>query len=49
MFMGIVMYFVILEDKVNRVYWVKRFYDVLSLLKVIMVMLIMFNVRKLFY
>lgn len=49
MFMGIAMHLAIPEDKVNRVYWAKRFYDVLSSLKATMATPTMSNARKPFY
>ncbi|MBE6071608.1 MAG: ribonucleoside-diphosphate reductase subunit alpha [Clostridium butyricum] len=49
MFMGIAMHLAIPENKENRVYWAKRFYDVLSSLKATMATPTMSNARKPFY
>jgi len=49
MFMGIAMHLAIPEKKENRVYWAKRFYDVLSSLKATMATPTMSNARKPFY
>lgn len=49
MFMGIAMHLAIPEDKSKRVYWSKRFYDVLSSLKATMATPTMSNARKPFY
>ena len=49
MFMGIAMHLAIPEDKSKRVYWAKRFYDVLSSLKATMATPTMSNARKPFY
>ena len=49
MFMGIAMHLAIPEDKAKRVYWAKRFYDVLSSLKATMATPTMSNARKPFY
>ncbi len=49
MFMGIAMHLAIPEDKFKRVYWAKRFYDVLSSLKATMATPTMSNARKPFY
>ncbi|MGL5150350.1 MAG: ribonucleoside-diphosphate reductase subunit alpha [Clostridium sp.] len=49
MFMGIAMHLAIPESKDNRVYWAKRFYDVLSSLKATMATPTMSNARKPFY
>ena len=46
MFMGIAMHLAIPENKENRVYWAKRFYDVLSSLKATMATPTMSNARK---
>lgn len=49
MFMGIAMHLAIPEKKENRLYWVKRFYDVLSSIKATMATPTMSNARKPFY
>lgn len=49
MFMGIAMHLAIPEKEENRVYWAKRFYDVLSSLKATMATPTMSNARKPFY
>ena len=49
MFMGIAMHLAIPEKKEKRLYWVKRFYDVLSSLKATMATPTMSNARKPFY
>lgn len=49
MFMGIAMHLAIPEKQENRVYWAKRFYDVLSSLKATMATPTMSNARKPFY
>ena len=49
MFMGIAMHLAIPEAKEKRVYWAKRFYDVLSSLKATMATPTMSNARKQFY
>ncbi len=49
MFMGIAMHLAIPERKENRLYWAKRFYDVLSSLKATMATPTMSNARKPFY
>lgn len=49
MFMGIAMHLAIPEAKEKRLYWVKRFYDVLSSLKATMATPTMSNARKPFY
>ena len=49
MFMGIAMHLAIPEEKSKRVYWAKRFYDVLSSLKATMATPTMSNARKPFY
>ena len=49
MFMGIAMHLAIPEKKENRIYWAKRFYDVLSSLKATMATPTMANARKPFY
>lgn len=49
MFMGIAMHLAIPEKKENRLYWAKRFYDVLSSLKATMATPTMSNARKPFY
>ncbi|EHI97172.1 ribonucleoside-diphosphate reductase, alpha subunit [Clostridium sp. DL-VIII] len=49
MFMGIAMHLAIPEKQENRVYWAKRFYNVLSLLKATMATPTMSNARKPFY
>ncbi|MGL5649286.1 MAG: ribonucleoside-diphosphate reductase subunit alpha [Clostridium sp.] len=49
MFMGIAMHLAIPEKKENRLYWAKRFYDVLSSLKATMATPTMANARKPFY
>ena len=49
MLMGIAMHLAIPEKKENRVYWAKRFYDVLSSLKATMATPTMSNARKPFY
>ena len=49
MFMGIAMHLAIPEEKSKRVYWAKRFYDVLSSLKATMATPTMANARKPFY
>ncbi|GKX68870.1 ribonucleoside-diphosphate reductase subunit alpha [Inconstantimicrobium mannanitabidum] len=49
MFMGIAMHLAIPEKKEQRVYWAKRFYDVLSSLKATMATPTMSNARKPFY
>lgn len=49
MFMGIAMHLAIPEAKEKRIYWVKRFYDVLSSLKATMATPTMSNARKPFY
>lgn len=49
MFMGIAMHLAIPEKKENRVYFAKRFYDVLSSLKATMATPTMSNARKPFY
>ncbi|WP_032123015.1 ribonucleoside-diphosphate reductase subunit alpha [Clostridium amazonitimonense] len=46
MFMGISLHLAMKEDKSNRLYWVKRFYDVLSSLKATMATPTMSNARK---
>ncbi|MBU5593173.1 ribonucleoside-diphosphate reductase subunit alpha [Clostridium sp. MSJ-4] len=46
MFMGISLHLAMREDKSNRLYWVKRFYDVLSSLKATMATPTMSNARK---
>ncbi|WP_238917786.1 ribonucleoside-diphosphate reductase subunit alpha [Clostridium sp. YIM B02555] len=49
MFMGIAMHLAISENQENRVYWAKRFYNVLSSLKATMATPTMSNARKPFY
>lgn len=49
MFMGIAMHLAIPEKKENRLFWAKRFYDVLSSLKATMATPTMSNARKPFY
>lgn len=49
MFLGIAMHLGISEKKEDRLYWVKRFYDVLSSLKATMATPTMSNARKPFY
>ncbi|AAK81211.1 ribonucleoside-diphosphate reductase alpha chain [Clostridium acetobutylicum] len=49
MFMGIAMHLAVPEKQENRVYWAKRFYDVLSSLKATMATPTMSNARKPFY
>lgn len=49
MFMGIAMHLAIPEEKCKRVYWAKRFYDVLSSLRATMATPTMSNARKPFY
>ena len=49
MFMGIAMHLAIPEKQEKRVYWAKRFYDVLSSLKATMATPTMSNARKPFY
>ena len=49
MFMGIAMHLAIPEKKEKRLYWAKRFYDVLSSLKATMATPTMANARKPFY
>ena len=49
MFMGIAMHLAIPEKKEERLYWAKRFYDVLSSLKATMATPTMSNARKPFY
>lgn len=49
MFMGIAMHLAIPEEESKRVYWAKRFYDVLSSLKATMATPTMSNARKPFY
>jgi len=49
MFMGIAMHLAIPEKQENRVYWAKRFYDVLSSMKATMATPTMSNARKPFY
>ena len=49
MFMGIAMHLAIPEVEEKRVYWAKRFYDVLSSLKATMATPTMSNARKPFY
>ncbi|MGL5244299.1 MAG: ribonucleoside-diphosphate reductase subunit alpha, partial [Sarcina sp.] len=49
MFMGIAMHLAIPEKKEKRLYWVKRFYDVLSSIKATMATPTMSNARKPFY
>ena len=49
MFMGIAMHLAIPEKKEKRLYWAKRFYDVLSALKATMATPTMANARKPFY
>ena len=49
MFMGIAMHLAIPEKKDKRLYWAKRFYDVLSSLKATMATPTMANARKPFY
>ncbi|WP_459479892.1 ribonucleoside-diphosphate reductase subunit alpha [Clostridium saccharoperbutylacetonicum] len=49
MFMGIAMHLAISEKQENRVYWAKRFYNVLSSLKATMATPTMSNARKPFY
>ncbi|MBW6410423.1 ribonucleoside-diphosphate reductase subunit alpha [Clostridium weizhouense] len=49
MFMGIAMHLAIPEKQSNRVYWAKRFYNVLSQLKATMATPTMSNARKPFY
>ena len=49
MFMGIAMHLAIPEEKSKRLYWAKRFYDVLSSLKATMATPTMSNARKPFY
>lgn len=49
MFMGIAMHLAIPEKSERRIYWAKRFYDVLSSLKATMATPTMANARKPFY
>ncbi|ELC8443642.1 ribonucleoside-diphosphate reductase subunit alpha [Clostridium perfringens] len=49
MFMGIAMHLAIPEEKEKRLYWAKRFYDVLSSIKATMATPTMSNARKPFY
>ncbi len=49
MFMGIAMHLAIPEKEENRVYWARRFYDVLSSLRATMATPTMSNARKPFY
>ncbi|EOU1466481.1 ribonucleoside-diphosphate reductase subunit alpha [Clostridium perfringens] len=49
MFMGIAMHLAIPENKEKRLYWAKRFYDVLSSIKATMATPTMSNARKPFY
>ncbi|WP_423883028.1 ribonucleoside-diphosphate reductase subunit alpha [Clostridium sardiniense] len=49
MFMGIAMHLAIPEKPERRIYWAKRFYDVLSSLKATMATPTMANARKPFY
>ncbi|EOU2072325.1 ribonucleoside-diphosphate reductase subunit alpha [Clostridium perfringens] len=49
MFMGIAMHLAIPEKKEKRLYWAKRFYDVLSSIKATMATPTMSNARKPFY
>lgn len=49
MFMGIAMHLAIPEKSETRIYWAKRFYDVLSSLKATMATPTMANARKPFY
>ncbi|MGG5463039.1 ribonucleoside-diphosphate reductase subunit alpha [Clostridium sp. B9] len=49
MFMGIAMHLAIPEKAENRLYWAKRFYDVLSSIKATMATPTMSNARKPFY
>lgn len=49
MFMGIAMHLAIPEKKENKLFWAKRFYDVLSSLKATMATPTMSNARKPFY
>lgn len=49
MFMGIAMHLAIPEKKEKRLYWAKRFYDVLSYIKATMATPTMSNARKPFY
>ena len=49
MFMGIAMHLAIPEKKEKRLYWAKRFYDVLSSLKATMATPTIANARKPFY
>ncbi|HAT4093993.1 TPA: ribonucleoside-diphosphate reductase subunit alpha [Clostridium perfringens] len=49
MFMGIAMHIAIPEKKEKRLYWAKRFYDVLSSIKATMATPTMSNARKPFY
>ncbi len=49
MFMGIAMHLAIPEKPERRIYWTKRFYDVLSSLKATMATPTMANARKPFY
>ena len=49
MFMGIALHLALPEKKENRLFWAKRFYDVLSSLKATMATPTMSNARKPFY
>ncbi|MPQ43758.1 ribonucleoside-diphosphate reductase subunit alpha [Clostridium tarantellae] len=49
MFMGIAMHLAITEKEEKRLYWAKRFYDVLSSIKATMATPTMSNARKPFY
>ena len=49
MFMGIAMHLAIPEKEEERIYWAKRFYDVLSSIKATMATPTMSNARKPFY
>ncbi|MDO4534666.1 MAG: ribonucleoside-diphosphate reductase subunit alpha [Clostridium perfringens] len=49
MFMGIAMHLAVPEKKEKRLYWAKRFYDVLSSIKTTMATPTMSNARKPFY
>ena len=49
MFMGVAMHLAIPEKKEKRLYWAKRFYDVLSSIKATMATPTMSNARKPFY
>ena len=49
MFMGIAMHLAVPEKKEKRLYWAKRFYDVLSSIKATMATPTMSNARKPFY